>query len=192
MAKWQLRTQQTVKQVAAAGCFVVFYFGVSNQRTQVANPVPTIVIPAAAAPVAETIVQATTTSVAEKVKTYRPSPTVLEPWVSLPTTTTKVILASYEPRTELESLICDPKWEWNCEEAIAVATCESNMNPRAVSKPNTNGTIDRGLFQINDVWEEAWPPEVWDRIFVAHTNIAMAHHAWKVGNDSWLYWTCQP
>ena len=83
-------------------------------------------------------------------------------------------------------------FRWDCEEAIAVATCESNMNPRAVSPPNTNGTIDRGLFQVNDVWKDAWAPEVWDRIFVARTNIGMAYHAWKVGGNSWKYWTCQP
>ena len=179
-----------MKLVAAAMCFVVFSFGFSGQRTQVISPVATGVIPTTAAPVVTTIALPPPTTVA-----ITPTPTtttVVEPWVTMPTTTIKVVLASYEPRTELERLICDPKWEWDCEEAIAVATCESNMNPRAVSKPNTNGTIDRGLFQMNDVWEQAWPPEVWDRIFVARTNIVMAHHAWKVGNDSWLYWTCQP
>jgi hypothetical protein len=121
-----------------------------------------------------------------------PKTTLLEPWISLPTTTTGVLLTSHEPRTELERLICDPQWVWNCEEAIAVATCESSMNPRAVSPPNRNGTIDRGLFQVNDVWKDAWSPAVWERIFVARTNIAMAHHIWEVGGNSWKYWTCQP
>ncbi len=172
---------------AAAACFFVFFLGCTGQRTQVASP-PTSV--ATTAPVTTTLLEITTTTVTEK--RQRPSVTVVEPWVTATTTTAKVWLTSYEPRTELERLICDPKFEWDCEEAIAVATCESNMNPRAVSPPNTNGTIDRGLFQVNDVWKDAWAPEVWDRIFVARTNIGMAYHAWKVGKNSWMYWTCQP
>jgi transglycosylase-like protein with SLT domain len=33
--------------------------------------------------------------------------------------------------------------------ALAVAQQESSFNPNAVSKPNSNGTVDYGLFQIN-------------------------------------------
>lgn len=33
--------------------------------------------------------------------------------------------------------------------ALAVAQQESSFNPNAVSKPNANGTVDYGLFQIN-------------------------------------------
>ena len=172
---------------AAVACLVMFFLGCTGQRTQVASPLSSV---ATTAPVTTTLVEKTTTTVTEKPQ--RPSITVVEPWVTATTTTTKVWLTSYEPRTELERLICDPKFEWDCEEAIAVATCESNMNPRAVSPPNTNGTTDRGLFQVNDVWKDAWAPEVWDRIFVARTNIGMAYHAWKVGGNSWKYWTCQP
>lgn len=36
----------------------------------------------------------------------------------------------------------------------AIALAESSGNPGAVSKPNTNGTIDRGLFQINSVHQQ--------------------------------------
>lgn len=35
--------------------------------------------------------------------------------------------------------------------AVAVATCESNLNPQAYNPSNTNGTTDGGLWQINDV-----------------------------------------
>jgi hypothetical protein len=34
--------------------------------------------------------------------------------------------------------------------AIKVAWCESRLNPAAVNGSNTNGTVDRGLFQLND------------------------------------------
>ena len=33
--------------------------------------------------------------------------------------------------------------------ALAVAQVESNFNPNAVSPPNSNGTQDYGVFQIN-------------------------------------------
>ena len=45
---------------------------------------------------------------------------------------------------------------------------------------------------MNDVWEEAWSPQVWANILDLETNVAMAHHIWKTGNDSWSHWTCQP
>lgn len=35
------------------------------------------------------------------------------------------------------------------EKAIRVATCESGLNPIAVGGPNTNGTLDYGVFQFN-------------------------------------------
>lgn len=180
-----------MKLVATIAIAAMFVFGVVSQRTSV-NPVSTAVVPmTTVAPVTTTIVQPVTTIATPKPVRYVPEMTLVEPWVSLPTTTTGVLLTSHEPKTELERLICDPQWEWDCEEAIAIATCESSMNPRAVSPPNRNGTIDRGLFQINDIWEEAWPPEVWKRIFVARTNIGMAHHIWKVGGNSWKFWTCK-
>ena len=190
-----MNIRRVVKVAGTVVFLVVFAFSYKGTQTRVRPSevlFPSVsVTTTTAQPPTTTVMLATTTTVSMR-KPPQPLPTVVEPWVTMSTTTMKVVLASYEPRTELERLICDPKWEWDCQEAIAVATCESNMNPNAVSKPNTNGTIDRGLFQMNDVWEVAWPPEVWDRILIARTNIAMAHHAWKVGNDSWLYWACQP
>lgn len=184
-----------VKMAGLVAFFAVFIFSYSGSQTIVTSSgsvvIPSVNVPTTSQPPPLTV-PATTTTVVSMSTVPHPTTTALEPWLTMPTTTIKVVLASYEPRTELERLICDPKWEWDCEEAIAVATCESNMNPRAVSKPNTNGTIDRGLFQMNDVWEQAWPPKVWARILDPKVNIAMAHHAWKVGDDSWLYWTCQP
>jgi hypothetical protein len=34
--------------------------------------------------------------------------------------------------------------------AIKIAWCESRLNPSALNGSNTNGTADRGLFQLND------------------------------------------
>ena len=188
-----------MKLTVAAVTLAVFVISGIFQSTQIRGvdqtkmTVASVVVPVTTArSLTPTVPLNVTTIVALEPTIYRPTTTVLEPWVMMPTTTMEIVLASHEPRTKLERLICDSKWEWDCGEAIAVAQCESNMNPSAISKPNTNGTIDRGLFQINDVWEQAWPSKVWDRILIARTNIAMAHHAWKVGNESWMYWTCQP
>ena len=178
---------------AAVVMVVVFYVGVGNQATQVERASPTVV-PITTTTPAVTTVSPNTIPIVSMSTSPQPASTVVEPWVTETTTTTTTIifLTSYEPQTELEQMICDPKWEWDCQEAIAVATCESNMNPRAVSPPNTNGTTDRGLFQVNDVWREAWSEQMWSRILTAEINIIMAHHAWKVGKRSWMYWTCQP
>ena len=43
------------------------------------------------------------------------------------------------------------------ELAVRVAKCESSLNPNA-KNTNTNGSIDRGLFQINNKWH----PQVTD------------------------------
>jgi hypothetical protein len=195
MGKRPIRaTKIVMKLVATAVTFAVFAFGVDGQGTRVASPLPTP--STTVVPVTTTIAvpPSTTVAITSTTLSMRKVPhviaTVVEPWISLPTI--RFTLTAYVPKTELEQLICDSKWEWDCQEAIAVATCESNMKPNAVSRPNTNGTTDRGLFQINDVWRDAWPPNVWARILDPHVNIMMAHHAWKVGKRSWMYWTCQP
>jgi len=38
--------------------------------------------------------------------------------------------------------------------AIAIAKCESNLNPHAVNRNNPNGTVDGGLWQINSVHDK--------------------------------------
>jgi hypothetical protein len=184
----QRRVRATIMSIrkvgAAAACLVVFFLGCTGQRTQVASPPSSV---ATTAPVTTTIVQATTITT----EPPKPSPTVPEPWVTATTTTAKVVLTSYVPRNELEAMLCNPKWQWDCEEAIAIATCESNMNPNAISKPNSDGTRDRGLMQINTVWKEAWPDEIWARILEPEVNIVMAHNAYVAGNNSWTYWSCK-
>jgi murein DD-endopeptidase MepM/ murein hydrolase activator NlpD/lysophospholipase L1-like esterase len=41
-----------------------------------------------------------------------------------------------------------PAEQW--DNAMRVAECESGLDPSAVSDPNSNGSVDRGLFQFND------------------------------------------
>lgn len=65
--------------------------------------------------------------------------------------------------------------------AVRVAKAESNLNPNA-KNVNTDGSIDRGLFQINSKWHpdvtdaQAYDPEFSARFFAK---------AVKAGNLSW-------
>jgi len=193
MGKRRVRATLMIKLAGLVAVIAVLFFSYSKQQT-VVGPSDSVVVSAASVTTTSQpieMVPATTTTLVSMRKVPQSTTTVVEPWLTMPTTTTKVVLASYVPRTELEAMLCDPKWQWQCEDAIAIAQCESNMNPNAVSKPNRDGTRDRGLMQINTVWEQAWPPEVWARILEPEVNIAMAHHAYVAGNNSWQYWTCK-
>jgi hypothetical protein len=179
-----------IKLALAAATFVVFAFSFGNQSTSVSGSieleVPEVVTTAKPVP---TTVVATTTTVA----------TIVTTTTSTTTTTTVVssvadisVVSIEAPTiTDIEKLICFVGSGWNCGEARAVSWCESWHKPRAVSAPNRNGTIDRGLFQINSVWEPAFPKSWWDDILEPRTNIAMAHHIWK-SSGGWSHWTCQP
>ena len=70
------------------------------------------------------------------------------------------------------------------ELAVRVAKCESNLNPLAVNK-NTDGSRDRGLFQIN----EKWHPDVSDEVaFNPITATEFFCKAYKEGHLDW--WSC--
>lgn len=65
--------------------------------------------------------------------------------------------------------------------AVRVAKCESGLNP-GVTHTNPQGSIDRGLFQINDRWH----PEVSDETaFDAEGSTRFFCGAFKAGNLSW-------
>jgi hypothetical protein len=70
----------------------------------------------------------------------------------------------------------------------ATMTClalhESKFDVKAINF-NDNGTIDRGLFQINSIWvKELGIPET--KLFNLHTNIRVALHIYEVqGVKAW-------
>lgn len=68
--------------------------------------------------------------------------------------------------------------------AAAVALAESGGNERAVSKPNANGTIDRGAWQINSVHTAIL--KTGDPLVLAD-NARMAYAVWK--SQGWNAWT---
>lgn len=71
--------------------------------------------------------------------------------------------------------------------AIAVATCESNLNPMAYNPSNTNGSVDRGLMQLNSTHDarmdalglDPWNPE---------DNVAFARLLYD--ESGWRPWVC--
>jgi len=65
--------------------------------------------------------------------------------------------------------------------AVAVAKCESSLNPQAVNI-NADGSTDRGLYQINNKYH----PEVTDaQAFNPTFSINFFISAFKAGNISW-------
>lgn len=73
----------------------------------------------------------------------------------------------------------------------AIMTClayyESKFDTQAINY-NTNGTIDRGLFQINSIWTtELGVADV--KLMTLHTNIRVALHIYEVqGITAWAVW----
>jgi hypothetical protein len=70
--------------------------------------------------------------------------------------------------------------------AVAIAKAESGLNEKSVSKPNRNGSIDRGIFQINSVhlWRVGGDSS---KLLDRDTNIAVAYEIFKEQN--WIPWT---
>ncbi len=69
---------------------------------------------------------------------------------------------------------------WPCGEALAVAACESTMNPEAVNP--SSGAL--GLFQLLPYWHE-WRFEGGDR-FDPEVNTRAAHSLWQ--ERGWEPW----
>ncbi len=172
----------------AAGVVVVFMFACCANGTSVSSNPTSVLTPAY------------TTVPRQPIITVAPTTTT----AAIPSTTTSTTTTSAKPKndialvsmetpqvSDIEKLICFVGSEWDCGEAIAVAWCESWHTPHSVSPPNSNGTRDWGLFQINDVWTNAFPTR-WKYRLDPVTNIEMAHHIWRVTGRSWKHWTCQP
>lgn len=68
--------------------------------------------------------------------------------------------------------------------AMKVLSCENeSLNPRAVNK-NRNGSIDRGVFQINSVHGRG------DKDFSWKENIDFAHELYVSKGNTFYDWTC--
>jgi len=196
--RWTLRTDTPLKVALAVATLAVFAVYSAGQPTGVNEAVEqpaTLNVPVTTATPSLTTVAPTpptSTTITTTTITTPTTTTTSAPPIPLPVIDTHLVSIETPPLSQIETVICNPKWDWDCEEALRVAWCESWHRPRSVSSPNRDGTIDRGIFQVNDVWREAFGEYLWGHILDLETNVAMAHHIWKTGNDSWLYWTCQP
>lgn len=95
--------------------------------------------------------------------------------------------AEEEVGGDVQAVIC--AYPWPCEEALAVAWCESRHDARAVDAFAENW----GLFQINEqTWRPYFGEERWARVLEASENTAMAWEIYERGGRTWLPWSCRP
>ncbi len=76
--------------------------------------------------------------------------------------------------------------EYEVGRMVCTAKYESSFYERA-SNRNSNGTIDRGLFQINSIWiGAAGCPRTAQGMYDAEANARCAHAVWREqGNNAW-------
>lgn len=80
------------------------------------------------------------------------------------------------PGGDVKEAICSLPWP--CEEALAVAWCESRLDPAAVGRYG-----ERGIYQVRP---EVWGPVPGD----AQGQVAQAYEIWR--EHGWRPWSCQP
>ena len=79
----------------------------------------------------------------------------------------------------IQEIIC--RYDWPCQQALAVANCESTMNPAAFDGYNS------GLFQVARKWHERrLRPD--ESLFDPGVNVRVAHEIWsEQGSGPWPY-----
>jgi hypothetical protein len=93
------------------------------------------------------------------------------------------------PADGLEAIVCS--FPWPCEEAIAVAACESGVDANGRLDGNwAHSSTGYGLFQINAVHAWRWP-DFWEAWMDPYKNTAWAYEIW-LDWGGWSAWTCQP
>ena len=83
-----------------------------------------------------------------------------------------------------------PKEEWVRAEKIT--TCESNMNPDVVNTKNKNGSVDRGLWQINSVHAKRFTEMfkiAWE-IGAHDLDLSTKYALYLYKHQKWQPWTC--
>jgi hypothetical protein len=92
------------------------------------------------------------------------------------------------PVGAIRDLICS--YPWPCSEALAVAWCESNHRPNAVSPDGAN----IGLFQVNVIHKgrvNATTTELAAILLLdPETNVRVAYAIWA--DQGWGPWSCKP
>jgi Lysozyme like domain len=113
--------------------------------------------------------------------TASPVPTVTPMATIAPTSTPKPSQRPvYATKEALMETISSK--DWDVEVAAAIVACESSWRPEVISKPNKNGSIDCGLFQINSPKGEC-DPKLLDAEY--NTNYAYEN---KYKKGGWRHW----
>lgn len=89
------------------------------------------------------------------------------------------------PAGEVEALILRYFGPAHYDKAVAVARCESGLNPRAYYAGHA------GIFQIAERWHRARVERMgyrWEQMYEAEPNIHVAHTIWT--EQGWRPWTC--
>ncbi|MEM1672927.1 MAG: lytic transglycosylase domain-containing protein [Archaeoglobaceae archaeon] len=77
----------------------------------------------------------------------------------------------------------------------AIAKVESNLNPQAINR-NKNGTIDRGIMQINSSWDTYLrkygidPRYVWEPCYNIHLGAMILRHCMDRYGNTWRAVDC--
>jgi len=77
----------------------------------------------------------------------------------------------------------------------AIAKVESGLNPHAINR-NKNGTIDRGIMQINSSWDRYLmrygidPRHVWEPCYNIHLGAMVLRHCMDRYGNSWKAVDC--
>lgn len=77
-------------------------------------------------------------------------------------------------------------YDWNTQIAYAICEAESRGNPDAIGY-NTNGSVDRGLMQVNSIHADLVGGNL-ASLFNPATNIKVAYSLSKHGTD-WSAWS---
>ena len=72
-------------------------------------------------------------------------------------------------------------------QALEIVECESNLDPLAYNPHNQNGSVDRGLFQINSVHDERLAELGLDPLNI-EDNVAYARMLYD--EQGWTPWVC--
>lgn len=92
------------------------------------------------------------------------------------------VFSGYQPKNEIEELLCAEKYDWNCEIMSAIAKEESrqrcDINNAGL---NRNGSIDYGVLQINSVHNFDY-----NQIYDCEYNIERGYKIWlSQGYRAW-------
>lgn len=95
---------------------------------------------------------------------------------------TPLAVATATVAWSIEGLICS--YPWPCEQALAVAWCESRYDPAAYNPSGASG-----LFQIIPYWH-SWRLGPGESLFDPAVNVRVAYELYA--EQGWRPWVCQP